>query len=761
MDSQRFLTTLTLSLAAAPSFASRVVEVTPVTNAVLMLHLIDGSAHHESLGNGLDGSVQLEPLDTKTAAAPASYAIRSDDDASYQTAQTPQSVGRKSKGREFVKAGGQYPYLPEHWIFLRLPRPMQNGKGYQLSFANNLVTGEQKFDWRFDERSSRSEAIHVNQIGFRPDVSKYAYLSMWLGDLGPLSLDAFDGAPFRVLDEQTGREAFAGKLQLRRRVGEESETGRKEPNEAASRTNADVWQCDFLALKAPGRYVLSVEGIGCSYPFQIGDDVYRAPTITVLRALYLQRCHTALEAKYTDYPRAACHTAEQSQFLQSTVRALDKQYPDGKQNDKVETTGEKRTVTFGWHDAGDWDHEPQHALCVETLLLAYQAAPAHWSDGESQIPESGNGIPDILDEAMWGANLYQQLQRADGGTSAGTFADWWPRDGQTSTTDTMTYYVYAPDPQATLRWATIGAQLSYLLPRFGKQALAAEYLQSAIAAWNWAEKNLREGDAAKVRDDRCQAAAALFEATGDGKYLQAFKDDFHIKIGEPLMIWGQFDLRWAAWIYALCDRDNRDEELQKTVVTLCRNYTDVEYLQTADKRAFRKGYNWWKDFSYGAGTNPDGMALMMADALSGDRKYLQVLSNNCDVTLGGNALNMTWITGLGARSPHEILRIEDWYAPWTNRDAPLNPVPGILIFGPHAFAGDPDPKNAGGPWDIKFNQATTYPNGAQWPVDELYFEDRYLASTNEFTVNDLATTVASLGYLRADAGNAARLADPK
>src|SRR6185436_14761760 len=113
---------------------------------------------------------------------------------------------------------------------------------------------------------------------------------------------------------------------------------------------------------------------------------------------------------------------------------------------------------------------------------------------------------------------------------------------------------------------------------------------------------------------------------------------------------------------------------------------------------------------------------MVMHALSKDPKYLQALANACDVTLGGNPLNMTWITGLGARSPREIMRIEDWYAPWTKPEAPMNPVPGILIFGPSAFAGDPDPKKFSGPWDIQYTQATTYPNASQWPGYEVFFE---------------------------------------
>ena len=606
----------------------------------------------------------------------------------------------------------------------------------------------------YDDRAGRSEAVHTNQIGFVPDANKTAYVSLWMGDGGPLALDDLVGQPFRIEEEKTGRVAFEGQVTMRRHAGAAPETGRKDsPAQKMSWAGGDVAQCEFSALQTPGRYVVSVAGVGCSFPFQIGADVYRAPTLAVLRALYLQRDHTALDAKYTDFPRALSHGEGQTQYLQTTERALDKRYGDGKQNDPIGLTGEKRTVKFGWHDAGDWDQEPTNADAVETLLLAYRANPKKWADGESHIPESGNGIPDIVDEALWGANFYRQLQNPDGSTSAGTFADWWPRDGQTSATDSMFYYVYAPDPQATLKRAAMGAKISTILASVGKKNEAADYLNSARKAWTWgtAAANLREGDEAKIRDDRCNAAAALFEATGEAGYLEAFKRDFHIKIGDPLMIWGQFDLRWAAWTYALCDQPTRDLELQNTVKQLCYNYTNVEYLDTANKRAFRKGTNWWKEFSYGLATNPDGVSLMMADKLSGDPKYRRALAQNCDITLGGNPLNMTWVTGLGARSPREIMRADDWYAPRNtdNRDKPLDPVPGILIFGPHYFAGDPAPNS--GPWDVKWTQATAYPNGAQWPAAELWFETRYLAPTNEFTFNDLATAVASLGSLRPNA----------
>ncbi|MCB1135851.1 MAG: glycoside hydrolase family 9 protein, partial [Chlamydiia bacterium] len=67
----------------------------------------------------------------------------------------------------------------------------------------------------------------------------------------------------------------------------------------------------------------------------------------------------------------------------------------------------------GWHDAADWDRRTQHLTCVLDLLNAYEIAPQKFLDGQLNIPESGNGIPDILDEAEYGLRVWLKSQNAD------------------------------------------------------------------------------------------------------------------------------------------------------------------------------------------------------------------------------------------------------------------------------------------------------------------------------------------------------------
>jgi hypothetical protein len=107
--------------------------------------------------------------------------------------------------------------------------------------------------------------------------------------------------------------------------------------------------------------------------------------------------------------------------------------------------------------------------------------------------------------------------------------------------------------------------------------------------------------------------------------------------------------------------------------------------------------------------------------------------------LGGNPMNMTWVSGLGDRSPQNIFHIESWY------DNMEENVPGILIFGPHKYSG-PMPENSG-PWEPRWIHATAYPDARQWPPHELWMENRLTPSMSEFTVGSIAQGAAAFGYL--------------
>jgi endoglucanase len=504
-----------------------------------------------------------------------------------------------------------------------------------------------------------------------------------------------------------------------------------------------MWQMDFSAFSTPGEYVISVDGIGCSFPFAIGPDVYRQAFITTARALYHQRCGVELKQPFTKWVRPACHRPEMRPFLQTSHRYMDKAFSDGPPEDfQVPLTGEERSdVWGGYHDAGDWDREGSHLEIADMLLLAYELAPQKFRDGELNIPESGNGIADIVDEARWGVDYYKRIQRPDGGVSVGFFESSWPKGGETSYTDSLSWYMYAEEPLMSYRYAAAASRLAWCLKLAGKDSLAAPYSESARKAWEWAGKNMREGDEAKVRDDRLHAAAALYKSTGEATYHEAFKRDLLIdKPDTMLHEWSKRSQEWGAWTYAATNRPDVDQTLKQRLVQASLHYAQVDYIDTAQKRGGRYGYNFWVPMWWGAATHPRTVPLMVAHHLSRDERYLAPQYTTCDYMLGGNPLNMVWVTGLGERHPRSVMHFDSWY---DNID---EVVPGIVPMGPFRY----QPEKASGPWLPAFAQATTYPEAVNWPPHELWFENKLSPPTNEFTVGGIAGVVAAYGALCAD-----------
>jgi hypothetical protein len=733
---------LAVSLAAMPELrASELKEVTPVTDRVVQLYFIDGKAYWDQLGQPLTNRIEAVPLDVAQAENAASYTVRSNDDPAFAAGVQPQQVGRKSKGRDFM-------YLPqhklahqlEHWIYLVLPHPMREGRRYKV-IVGGLSSGATELEFTFDSTGTRSEAVHANQVGYVPTAErKQALLSQWMGDLGGLNLDEIAQGSFHVVNARTGQVVYSGKPTLRKRADGPADSG-----DAVEGTHfrADVWECDFSEVREPGEYVLAMDRMGCSFPFRIDADVYRQAFITTLRGLYHQRCGLELEEPYTSYVRGACHRGPKQQ---TSVRNMDHDYMDGLAGDKPQPTGESRDVWGGYHDAGDWDREAWHVDDVPTnLTMLYSLAPGRFRDGELNIPESGNGIPDILDEAQWGVDYYRWAQRPDGGVGVGAYSEAGCKAGENSMSDTGNWYLYAEEPKASYGYAAAASHLAVAFERAGRPELGKPYLESARRAYEWAGKNLRDGDDGKCRDERLHASAALYQATGEAAFEQAFKKDLLIATpATPLVEYQQYDQRWGVWTYVLTNRSGMDDALKQRLVQATAHWADTAMIEPAQKRAGRMAYDWWWPLNWGRGSVPDNMGLIVAHAATGERKYLTYQQLNCDHTLGVNPLDMTWVTGVGARSPSEILLIDWWYM------GKADPTLGIAIMGPFRYAGKPH--GITGPWLPEYLQASAYPEAQEWPPLELWFNARVCGTTNEFTVGTISTTAAAFGYLCADQG---------
>src|SRR6476660_6168669 len=74
------------------------------------------------------------------------------------------------------------------------------------------------------------------------------------------------------------------------------------------------------------------------------------------------------------------------------------------------------SVTGGHFEAGDYNRVTYNgAQLIHTLVFAADSLPGVGALDNLGIPESGDGISDVLQEAKWEADFIAKLQDADGG----------------------------------------------------------------------------------------------------------------------------------------------------------------------------------------------------------------------------------------------------------------------------------------------------------------------------------------------------------
>ena len=725
------LFSLTLGLLfALPSPAAEWKSIEAVKENILCLKFDDlVSIEWGKLGtNGHEDKMETSPLNIDLASKTDTYQV---------PGYTVTKVGRKTFPHTFARTPTASVHALDHNLYLVLDKPLKPGDSITVTIPKEMVTtGPNTMTFNFDPAQARSDSVQVNQIAYLPDAAKYGYVSAWLGDLGGQTFT--EGTPFSILDAQTHQSVLSGQLKLRKTADLPDDGTPGDGNFY----HANLYECDFSALTTPGSYVLSVNGIGCSYPFKVDADGYRQAYITTMRGLYHQRCGTALTAPYTEWTRPVCHVEP---LMETDHRYMDQPFSDGPPDNAMpwKTTGEMRSVFGGYHDAGDWDREATHPDIPSYLLLAYELTPDHYAAKELNIPESGNSLPDIVNEARWGEDYYRNLQHPDGGVSIGMFESRWPMEGQTSWTDTLKKYCYADEPVATLQQSAAAAHMALTLIKLGHADDAKAYTDSALSAWKWGNDpaNLHPGDEPKIRDDRLHAAAALYRLTRDTKFQDAFKKDIAVHSAtDGLINWPDMDQSLAVWTYCFAEDDlpGLDKDLRETLRKASIHFADTTCVETSAKRGDRRGYNWYWPFMWSHGVQSKNFPLMIAHRLTNDKKYFDVMTANCDLTLGNNPLNMAWVTGLGAQSPQQIMQINYWYDP-------KGPNPGVTIMGPSAYSAKLPP--AKGEWEVQYAWQFVYPPAKEWPPLELWFEDRYCAQTNEFIVANEALVACSFGYL--------------
>jgi endoglucanase len=687
-------------------------------------------------------------LDTTWADDSSSYRIKSRTDSHYLTPATPVWVHRKSKPADLGMVGSyQFESPTRDVVYLKLPAPLQTGMDYTVIFTDSSFPA-QKF--AFDPDSLRSEAVHVSQIGFRPDdPAKLAFLSCWLGNGGGLHYEG--GLPFEIIEASTGRTVFKGVTVLSKAAGDKNEDAYKK-----NYNGTDVFQMDFTGLNRPGMYRVSVKGIGCSYPVEIADDVWRRAFVVAARGFYHQRSGIALGEPYTTYKRQRpFHPDDGLKVYASKAPLMDTGNGLNQKDSNFGNLVKGKTddlVTNAWGgymDAGDWDRRVQHLKASLLLLELAELFPDYFASLSLNLPESGNGLPDVVNEALWGIDFFKRLQLPEGGVRGGIESSEHPRRGEASFQESLTVMSYAPDLLASYMYAGAASRAArWLATRFPERA--AVYRESALRAMNWAERDRereeREYLMAKhpgIRDVRNFAAAELFWLTGESKWNRLFLETTPYKnsAGTVEYAWDSLDQADCAWVYARIDRPGVDEKVKRNCREVVLKDADLRVAST-EKTGFRWAKHPYTPLLYGGLSSPENaVGVARAHVLTGAPKYLRALVLAAQTGAGANPVNMCYTTGLGANSPQHPLQID-------YRITHQPPPPGLTVGGPM----DNTIKELQDPFIGKFAGGVFCPPYKQWPALEAFWDVFWDPMVCEYTIQKpMAGQAYVWGYLAARA----------
>ncbi len=545
--------------------------------------------------------------------------------------------------------------------------------------------------------------LRVDQFGYRPNAKKVAVLrGAVVGYDSPAPY--VPGATIEVRRVSDGAVVWSGPPTAWQSGAVHADSGDR------------CWHVDFTSLRTPGDYrVHDPANNRSSVSFRIAADVYDAPLRAAVRMFFYQRCGLPKQPPFAhpNWADGASHLGPQQD---TDCRAV---------LNPVAATS--RDLRGGWFDAGDYNKYVNFADdCVHALLDAYLDAPAYWQD-DYGIPESGNGIPDLLDEVKVELDWLLRMQEANGSllhkVSVTSFAAASPPSADTA------FRRYAPaTASATATGCAVFAHAAVAFgtrPEPALQAYAAQLDQAAAAAWSWLAANpgaipssydnqgfanvAAEDDAYTQSMNRLAAAAWRFVRGGDPA-MRAWVDGNHASTH-------LFQWTWASpWedvlhgaLLAYTEAAGSTASVAAAIRQTFRNSVVNAHLapHTSGSDPYRahlatQDYTWGSNSTkcmHGqlfAWTNRYGLAASQARALvDAAESYVHYLH-------GVNPPGFTFLTntrGIGAEGSVDEM-YHAWFGDgtvWDNAStSPFGPAPGYLTGGANPYFA-PDPSYSGPP----------------------------------------------------------------
>jgi hypothetical protein len=651
-----------------------------------------------------------------------------------------------------------------NYLILELASPVADDARVQVTNPSEALWPHET---RFEQTASPmrfSPVIHVNQEGYMPSLPKIAMIGYYLGSLGELPTST--STEFLLVEPSSGQEVFRGILRSRKETGQPY----------AIAPYQQVLQADFSSVRTPGQYMLVVPGLGRSYPFSIQDGVSAMLTRTYALGLLHQRCGVELSLPFTRFVHDRCHVqpaevpAADFAPLNQTLASITQDFSNNSRHTAPQLKDLRSSlmpfvnsgnvdVSGGHHDAGDYGkYTFNSAQLVHQLVFAVDSLAGVADLDNLGVPESGDGLSDLLQMAKREADFLVKMQDADGGF----YYLIHPRD-RAYERDVLPDHGdrQAVWPKTTVTTAAAVAALAQAAssPRF-KRAFADDavaYLEAARKGWKRLMK-LEErygrdgsyqrlghyGDAFMHDDEMAWAATEMFLATGDStvhqRLLQSFNpDDPNTWHWTWLRMFESYGAAIRSYAFAATSGRVAASALDPVHFARCKHQI---LLRAQDLVAYASGNAYGTSFPeptkryrtagwYFSIANDFDLAV--AYQIVPQAEILNAIVSNINYELGNNPSNVSFLTGVGSKRQHEIVH---QYAQNDRRDLPPSGIPlGSVqagsVWSPTyehelrdlTFPSDDDKDNPFPPYD---RWADTFNVTTEFTVDTL---GRGLAAT--------------------------------
>jgi len=729
--------------------AAKLVSVSVLDRDYVMVHVLDGEVAHEP-----EKVTRYTPeLSTTAATLPSNWTVTSTADAGYTGAgRNPTAISRKTKmsgqsQEAWVGSDYTYEYTYQHWVYLKLPTSLQQGSAYTLGIAAATNLDQTSVPFTFDVYANPSEAVHVNLVGYTPDAAhKSADLYHWMGDGGARDYTSFVGSKVYVCDVTSKQSTQVGTVAFWKPSG--TDVG------GYNIFRSSVWTADLSSITTPGTYRLVVDGVGASQDFQIASGIYADPFRVAVRGYFYMRMGQNNDAKLTPAPRTPLYIpgtspANTTVYL-TTMNIWNPQFstfagggdpwdaPNSWAAFRPAGNPTNPNATGGHADAADWDRHIGHIPNIYDMLLPYILTKGAIADDDTGIAESGNGIPDIIDEARYEVDYWLRLRDGTG-------------YGSGVTNPNTNNELFQAGPCAMSAWANAAnaAMLAEAFRIAGNTTLSDQYKASAVEAWGvanaYADPMLDQTIAAagRGRDLKMMAAAFLYNLTGDQQYEAVIQTESLCTTANSAILNGTTSQIWGTAAYLMTPQPIHFQTLWNNMKASVIAQAKAIETGNIDKRPSRRATDETEMYFR---TIQNVQQTLIAHAVTTDTTekalFHKALALEADWSLGRNPLNMiemgTAYTGLAAK------RSVNYMYTWGSNDNLPGVAPGQT---PYLNLDDWSTMVMSKPSAL---YANSYPADFKntWPIGEGYFDTPFVWAHSEYTPQQtMRGKMALYGYL--------------